>query len=156
MDISDALELARELMDEHGVGDWEFAFDRAKRRAGATNFTARKITLSKALVQLYAPEQVRAVMLHEIAHALVGPRHGHDAEWKRMCVAIGGDGRARLPMDSPEPEAPWVGRCPAGHTAQRYRRPTRQLSCRRCSRSFSPEHLFVWVNRETGERTAPA
>lgn len=142
-------------MAAHGLADWGFAFDRAKRRAGATHYTAKKITMSQALVELYTPQEVRAVILHEIAHALVGSRHAHDEVWRQTCLAIGGDGQTRLPVDSPEPQAPWQGVCPAGHHAQRYRRPTQQLSCRKCSRSFNQQCLFSWENIQTGERIAP-
>lgn len=29
---------------------------------------------------------------HEVAHALVGPAHGHDAVWRRKAVELGGSG----------------------------------------------------------------
>ncbi|MGV9181964.1 SprT-like domain-containing protein [Arcanobacterium canis] len=155
METAHAQELAHSLIAAHGLTDWGFAFDRAKRRAGATHYAAKKITISQALVELYTPQEVRAVILHEIAHALVGPGHAHDKVWQRTCLTIGGDGRTRLPVNSPEPQAPWQGVCPAGHNTQRYRRPTQQLSCRKCSRSFNHHSLFFWENTQTGERIAP-
>ena len=50
--------LARELMNDHGLHDWDFAFDRAVRRAGACHSTARKITLSSALMVNWAEAEV--------------------------------------------------------------------------------------------------
>jgi hypothetical protein len=34
-------------------------------------------------------EEIVDTILHEIAHALVGPRHGHDTVWKAKCTDIG-------------------------------------------------------------------
>lgn len=38
------------------------------------------------------PEEIRDTLLHEIAHALVGPNHGHDEVWRAMAVSIGAKG----------------------------------------------------------------
>ena len=52
-------------------------------------YGTRTIELSVFLVDRNGPEEVRDTILHEIAHALVGPGHGHDAVWKRQCIEIG-------------------------------------------------------------------
>ena len=82
MKREDARAMARELMDHHGLGNWSLRFDRARRRAGACVHTRREIRLSGPLVDLYDAETVRGVILHEIAHALVGASHHHDAIWQ--------------------------------------------------------------------------
>ena len=37
-----------------------------------------------------------------------------------------------------------MGTCPAGHTVDRMRRPTRPLACALCGRSFSLDNLLEW------------
>lgn len=155
VNLDDAAQLARELMDHHGLHQWRFRFDRAKRRAGMVVYSKQELSLSRVLVPLYTPEQVRGVILHEIAHALVGPGHAHDALWRRTCIAIGGDGLASL-HDTPKPEPTWRGVCPQGHEAGRFQKPTCQLSCTKCTPSFSHEAVFTWQNTKTGVIIKPA
>ena len=54
------------------------AYDSAKRRAGVCRFATQTLGLSAPLTTLHSEVEVRDTILHEIAHALVGPRHGHD------------------------------------------------------------------------------
>lgn len=91
MNHSAALHLAITLMNKHNllVSGWSFKFDNAKRRFGVCSHRKMTISLSRHLVGLNDKEQVEDTILHEIAHALVGPGHGHDAVWKAKCVEIG-------------------------------------------------------------------
>ncbi len=82
MNTTAALRLARALLDEHGLRDWRVALDRAKTRAGVTVFGTRTISLSAPLTRVHTEDEVRQTILHEIAHALVGPVHGHAEVWK--------------------------------------------------------------------------
>ncbi len=147
MELTDAATLATELLEEHGLEHWTIMFDSAKKRAGVCRFGPRVIGLSGPLTRLHTPEEVRQTVLHEIAHALVGPEHGHDAVWQAQARAIGGDARRCLPPDAPAVPAPWVGVCPAGHRSSRHRRPERVVSCVRCSPTFSIEHVLEWTFR---------
>ncbi|BAW92159.1 hypothetical protein CHIBA101_0287 [Actinomyces sp. Chiba101] len=144
VDPHDALTLARGLMEAHGVGDWELALDRARRRAGQTDHARRRITLSRPLTALYSPSEVRETVLHEIAHARVGPAHGHDAVWAAEARRLGASGRRLVAADAPSLPGRWVGICPAGHTVDRMRRPRRPMSCARCGGRFDPAHLMRW------------
>lgn len=134
---------ARHLMDRHGLAAWTLSFDRAKKRAGITNFSHNAISLSAPLMAIYTPDQVRDVILHEIAHARVGAGHAHDAVWKAEARRLGAHPRASI-SDGPHVPAPYVGICPRGHRIERFRRPTRPFSCARCSRTFDPRFLFTW------------
>nr|WP_300339197.1 SprT-like domain-containing protein [Actinomyces sp.] len=145
MEICRVLALARQLMDEHGVGDWELGLDRARRRAGLTDHGRRRITLSRALMELYDADEVRETVLHEIAHARVGARHGHDAVWAAEARQIGATGRRLVSREAPSIAGRWVGTCPAGHTVNRMRRPTVPVSCARCGRRFSLANLLTWT-----------
>ena len=144
MDVDEALAMARELLAEHGPAGWRVVLDRAKTRAGVCRPARREIGLSAPLARLHAPEEVRDTVLHEIAHALVGTGHGHDALWRATALRLGCSGERTA--SGPRPAGPWTGTCPAGHTTTRHRRPARVAACGRCSRSFSPEHLLTWTH----------
>ena len=147
MDLSAAHELATGLLAEHGLTDWRVEYDAAKRRAGVCRFATRTIGLSAPLTVLHDEAMVRDTVLHEIAHALVGPSHGHDATWARTARAIGCSAERCVPADAPRVVAPWLGVCPAGHTVDRHRRPERVLVCRRCSGStFDLRHVLTWTH----------
>jgi predicted SprT family Zn-dependent metalloprotease len=147
VDLAAAQAEARELMARHGLANWSFAFDNAKTRAGVCRETRRQIGLSRVLTQLHTAAEVRDTILHEIAHALVGVAHGHDARWRATAVSIGCSGMRCVAEESARPPAPWVGRCPSGHEVLRHRRPSRVQSCARCSRSFDPSSLIEWRYR---------
>lgn len=141
----EARTLARTLMDAHGLGDWGFRFDRARRRAGSCVHATHTITLSGVLVDLYDRDTVRAVVLHEVAHALAGPAHHHDAEWRRWARGIGAPDSARLSGSLPSPRAPWVGTCPrCGGRRELFSAPRRVVSCGVCAREFTPELVLRW------------
>jgi len=146
-----ALAMVRDLMDANGLTDWTLVLDRAKRRAGSASVNRKQISLSRAHVELYSSDQVRTLALHEIAHALAGPGHGHDAHWRRICLAIGGDGKTRIDPSWPAPEALWQGSCPNGHQMSRHRRARGRTSCGICSPNFTGKYLITWRNVRTGE-----
>ena len=145
MEIPDVLALARSLMEQHGVGDWGLALDRARRRAGLTDHARHRITLSRALMSLYDEAQVRETVLHEIAHARVGASHGHDAVWRAEARRLGATGRRLVDREAPQIQGRWRGTCPAGHTVARMRRPSLPLACAACDRVFSLDNLLTWT-----------
>ncbi|WP_432547510.1 SprT-like domain-containing protein [Kineococcus sp. SYSU DK004] len=144
MDVVAAVAMARRVLDEHGLRDWTVVLDRARTRAGVCRAHRREIGLSRPLTALHSEEEVRLTVLHEVAHALVGPEHGHDAVWRERVRRIGGDDRRTLPPTAPRLPGAWTGTCPAGHTVTRHRRPARTSSCTRCSRTWDPRHAFTW------------
>lgn len=147
VDTLAALRMARTLMAEHGLRGWRVQLDRAKTRAGVCRFRERTIGLSAPMTRLHTEAEVRDTILHEIAHALVGPEHGHDRVWRAQAKAIGCSGARCVPEDAARPEGPWRGVCPAGHVVTRHRTPSRVHSCSTCSRQFSPNHLIAWTYR---------
>ena len=121
MEAREALRLARALLREHGLEDWQVTLDRAKTRAGSCRFHTRTITLSRALTELHSEAEVRETILHEIAAA-------------RLATAPGG-------IVPPPP------RCPAPDVRRPFRRPTSSSGPtaarrHRCHRSIPPR----WPN----------
>ncbi|AEV83673.1 hypothetical protein ACWT_2768 [Actinoplanes sp. SE50] len=147
MDLSDARELALRLMAEHRLSRWRLTFDDAKTRAGVCRPGRREIGLSRPLISLYSPEQVTETVLHEIAHALAGARHGHDEVWRAIAVRIGCSGRRCVPEEAPRVDGAWEGFCRQGHRTTAHRRPVRVRSCRNCSPGFNRSALFAWTYR---------
>jgi predicted SprT family Zn-dependent metalloprotease len=142
-----AAALARRLMDQHGLREWGLAFDNAKTRAGVCRPSVRQLGLSRPLTQLHSDEEVRDTILHEIAHALVGTGHRHDGIWRAKAREIGCTGDRCVSSDAGQLSSDWTGRCPAGHTFRRHRRPMRAMSCSACSPAFDPGALIEWTFR---------
>ena len=87
--LSDCVALAESLIKQHALVGWSFQFDNARRRAGACDYSMKVISLSRLFCLRVSDDQVRDTILHEIAHALAGPKHNHDAKWKSIARAIG-------------------------------------------------------------------
>jgi predicted SprT family Zn-dependent metalloprotease len=144
VDLRDAFALAEYLLEVHGLEDWEISYDNAKLRAGICKYAERTVGLSAPLTAVHSEEDVRDTILHEIAHALVGARHGHDTTWQARARAIGCSGERCVSADSPSVPAAWLGTCPAGHTLERHRRPERVLTCGLCCPRFDLDHVYTW------------
>ena len=135
------------LIRMHLDPSWTFAFDNAKTRAGLCNFTAKRISVSRYIAQRSEDDDIHQVLLHEVAHAIAGPKEGHGATWKRIAAELGYDGGRTHDGPVPNELAPWVGHCPNGHISYRYRKPTRPTSCGVCSRRFDPALRIAWARR---------
>lgn len=100
MNLTEAENLALTLMQRHrSLTDWQFMFDTAPTRLGLCTYATRTISLSGLFAGAATEPEVRQALLHEIAHALVGPYYtpkygvptktGHSPVWKRMARSIG-------------------------------------------------------------------
>lgn len=81
---------ANELLLEHGLAQqgWTFKFAKDKRTVGWCRHHLKQIEVSKYYIDSH-PDEIEDTILHEIAHALVGSRHGHDHVWRMKCIEIG-------------------------------------------------------------------
>lgn len=91
---------------------------------GLCVYHRRTIELSIHFVERNPEEEIRDTVLHEIAHALVGHRHGHGPVWQEKCLEIGARpvrcGQAEMP------EGQWKARCGScGKQFDRHRKPRR-------------------------------
>ena len=105
--------LAYKLLAEHNLPNWDFAFNDRKRTVGLCSYQKSTIYISKGFAVGMEEHQIKDTLLHEIAHALVGPGHGHNHVWQAMAVKIGATPSARLPKTAKAPSpmergAKWV------------------------------------------------
>lgn len=146
MNLLAAQMLANEKLAEHGLilQGWKFEFDHAVRRYGSCSHKKKCITLSEPLTLLNDYADINDTVLHEIAHALVGSGHGHDAVWKDKCVELGcrpircGDGEVT--------PAKYQATCVCGKTYSRINRVKRgrKLYCL-CQNKKSPKKYLVYT-----------
>ena len=112
--LADVEALARRLFARHqarsGLGtQWTFGFDLATSRAGVCRYGETRIDLAVSYCLRATRADIENTLLHEIAHAIVGARHGHDAVWQAKARQIGCT--AERCHDVTHTVARWVGEC---------------------------------------------
>ena len=147
MNLNKATQLATDLINQN-CPDYTFKYDRAIKRFGSCNHSSKLITLSTKLTELNSEEEVKNTLLHEIAHALAGPHHGHDWLWAAHCRRLGIEPRRCYDGDKinkPLQDYHYKATCPnCGREVYRIRRPKRLTSCGRCSNRFNPDYILTY------------
>jgi predicted SprT family Zn-dependent metalloprotease len=129
--LGDASDLAKDFMKKYGLSSWTFDFDRSKRRAGRCSYTKKKISLSMYYALKVPTEELKNTILHEIAHALVGPGHNHDEVWRRTAIGIGCDGNRCHSFEFTEGKVTQF--CTAGCWSRNlHKRPKDGKICKKC------------------------
>ena len=139
-----AIDLATELMDAHGLVGWRIKLDHARRRAGQCDYSKKTISLSRLYVRHAGIDHIRDTILHEIAHALVGPRHGHDAVWRQKAREIGCTATRCHSLSFAR--ARWVMTCPNGcFLVERHRKKSGLIcvSCKSAVKFYAAETITV-------------
>lgn len=92
-----AEENIKKLMFKHKLTQkgWTHGYNKYTTSAGVTYYNHKRIELSiKYISSKYTnKKQIINTILHEIAHALVGHKHGHGSVWKQKAKEIGCDGQ---------------------------------------------------------------
>lgn len=170
MNLEHAESMAKSLMRRHGLmpsvpgdtqvvnhrmephwiaiaGKWKFQFDNAKVRFGQCDYNKHTIKLSRALVELNDEDRVRDTILHEIAHALAGPRAKHGRVWQRWCREVGIEPRrCYSEANTKTVKGKYTFACPAGHEVSYHRLPKLARSCFLCHPAgYNVEHRLMPV-----------
>ena len=107
--LPEITKIAKDLLVEHNLSNWEFAFDLAENRSGVCYYDRKLIRLSVTYCIKATMDEIINTLLHEIAHALVGPNHGHDSVWRRKAQSIGCSGERCHYVKHTQPK--YIGTC---------------------------------------------
>ena len=80
-------QMAKELMEIHGVSNYIFKFGYGWKYLGKCNNKTITIQLNFALND--SLEKVKNTILHEISHAMVGVNNGHKQIWQDKAKELG-------------------------------------------------------------------
>lgn len=153
MNLDLAERKAQRVLDEHGLSHWNFKWDNAVARAGQTRYRSQTISMSKKIVSINNEDMFMDTLLHEVAHALVGPGKGHGAVWKRKVAQIGG--KPSRCYDASEVETPEyryrVVCSNCGMKSGRHRKTKNLQACTRCCNKynggkFTTKFLITWID----------
>lgn len=137
--------VVKELMLEHGLTQTGWSFSLSSNMTSCYGLCERgrkSIRLSKRFVQINNEEEVRLVLLHEIAHALT--KGGHDREFYAKCREIGARDERCNKSEGVVKE--WSYECPNGCMKGQTRK-YRKRSIYTC-RSCNSELHFFKTNKE--------
>lgn len=124
---------------------WTFGFDLAPSRAGVCRYNERRIDLSVSYCLTATRSEIEDTILHEIAHAIVGPRHNHNAVWKAKAREIGCAGERCHRVQHSIPK--WVGECGCGQQWFRQTLQRRMIGNRICGKC---EGMIEWRRNASG------
>lgn len=122
--------LAEELIVEHNLAYWKFQFDNGTKRAGCCNYKHQIISMSYEFARYASDEDIRDTILHEMAHALVGPKHHHDNVWKAKAIEIGCTGERCHDIQFTPPR--YIVKCINGCWFSTAERRKRNVICKLC------------------------
>lgn len=86
-------EFCKQMVTEYAPGYTFRVNPRLTSTNGRCMFRDRLIEMSKPLIEKGSDEAVLNNLMHEIAHARVGPRHGHNEVWRREALRLGCNGK---------------------------------------------------------------
>jgi hypothetical protein len=90
MNLLDAKIMAEKEIANHLYNKWKFRFSKGVNFVGKCNYSSKTISLSSPWTLVRDAKEVRDTILHEIAHALVGPyAEVHGNTWWLAAIKIG-------------------------------------------------------------------
>ena len=159
MNLLEAEQLAWKLLSEHRMelanghsftGQWGFKWTNKKRALGTCHYSERRISLSQFFVPHLDVDEVKDTILHEIAHAIVGGKHGHDYVWKRKASELGcnPDRTADVKIPVNKMGYKYIAECPVCHKKHGHaRKSRREYSCSCQGNFFNRNTLLNYVQQ---------
>lgn len=119
---------------------WGFKIHNRASSIGMCCYNNKTIYFSSFYTEL-KPEDILDTILHEIAHALVGPGNGHNKKWRNMCIIVGAKPRRCNETKINEnvemklaKSAKYIAVCPGcNKVSSAFKKMKRNRSCANCS-----------------------
>ncbi len=134
------LNMTKEKMKKFCLNDWTIRFDHAQRRAGACYFDKKVLSFSTKFLRNANNDDIIDTVLHEIAHAIVGPGQGHNLIWKKKAIEIGCSGKIYHDLEFSKPK--WIKFCSEGCWETKCFRKKNNLICKYCG-----SHVKYRINK---------
>jgi predicted SprT family Zn-dependent metalloprotease len=129
MQLTELQNKANELLAQYNLNDWRFEIGKTVSSVGRCFHRQKKIEFSQYFLHI-GEVNITDTLLHEIAHALVGPGHKHNYVWRAKAIEVGARPiRCKAVVPSKEPTYWGVCQC---RKHPFYRKPTRTFKCRMC------------------------
>ena len=163
MRVTDALELAKSLMLKYHVPEnCRLELSRQKKALGkcswrsiAPGFYAATIYISYYFIESNNEEEIKETILHEIAHVISGPHHGHDFHWRMICRQVGCKPERCAGNEIKTTPGRYVATCPTcGEVYYAYRLGKKIQCCTYGCRKCGARGLF-YVDSYTGQSVNP-
>ena len=118
------------LLKKHQLDTWRFAFNHAHSQAGHCDHNKSTIYVAWQYCLKADKSEVLDTILHEISHALVGPKHGHDDVWRKKALEIGCSGSVTHCVKFAS--AKYIATCPICRWRIERHRRKRNVVCKKC------------------------
>ena len=127
MNIEEALTLGNELLRKHQLNweGWTLNTNRRVKTVGLCWHGRKTIEISEPYIQFNPEHLIRGTLLHEIAHALVGPKQAHNEIWVAKALEIGAPTNRCAEVETVLPKGRWFCICSkCGRRYERHKRPS--------------------------------
>lgn len=134
----ETLEFAREQLKNWNCIGWSAKINNGKRRLGVASPSTKTIGISKHLIAGSTKDEVRDVVLHEVAHAVDFMERGtsdHGPKWKAVASRVGARPERQQSQyySLAKPQAKYTVYCPkCGKLGDRHRKMNTMYYCRKC------------------------
>lgn len=129
--------LAISLMRKYKLIGWKFRWLKSGRVFGVCHHKEKIIGLSHKIVEMNKIEDVKDTILHEIAHALVGKKNGHNKIWQTKCVELGIKPERCYDTDKIKIPYNYIYECPNCKHKSKSLRYREQIACRKCCDTYN-------------------
>lgn len=94
---------AQKQLDKHGYGGMDIVWGRGRTRIASVAFTLGvpiELRLSSNFLPHLDDDEIKDVILHEVAHCIAGAKAGHGPRWKRVAASLGAKPERTLDVDN--------------------------------------------------------
>ena len=89
MDVVEVADTVSDYLRRYNLTGWQFKLTSGRRVLGNCNYGKMTIGISRYHIEHGTRREILDTIRHEIAHAIVGPGHGHGYVWQVKAQELG-------------------------------------------------------------------